>query len=111
MTFRALPTYEQPLETTGRTSSVYYRWFDDIDKGTAPSAEASITVTASPFTYTAPRKGNVIVNGGTVSQIKFSRTTGVSYVIGVTAGMFNLDFGDSLIVTYSGKPTMTFVPT
>lgn len=110
MTLRAIPTYEQPLETANLTSSSWYRWFQDIDTGTPPAQESNIPVTGSAFTYTAPRRGNVIVSGGTVSQIQFARTKGVNYPLGQTSGMFNLDFGDMLIVTYSGAPRMTFVP-
>lgn len=72
---------------------------------------ASITVGSSPFTYTAAQTGQVIVKGGTVSKIEFSRDGGTTFFdIGVTAGMFLLNAQDQLKVTYSGAPTMTFVP-
>lgn len=107
---RSKPTYEQPLIERSQTASSYYRFFTDLDIGTPPAAEATIVITASPFTYVAPRGGSVIVSGGTVSQIQFARTKGAPYVTGQTAGMFSVGFGDMLIVTYSGVPTMTFVP-
>lgn len=108
--FRRVPTYEQPLTIQERNSSYWYRFFQDSDTGRPPTAEASITVTASPFTYTAPRKGFVIVNGGTVSIIAFSRS-GTFYTTGQTTGTFTVAQGDQLKVTYSGLPTMTFVTT
>lgn len=106
--WRAVPNYPEALSQKGNTSAAYYRWFHDINIGNPPAAEASITVGASPFTYTATQAGNVVVSGGTVSQISFVRVG--SYVTGQTSGMFNLGAGDQLVVTYSGVPMMTFAP-
>ena len=106
--WRTVPTYTEELIQKGNTSSAYYRFLHDINIGNPPAAEVSLVVTASPFTYTASQAGVVIVQGGTVSQIKFARVG--SYVTGQTAGVFSVGAGDQLIVTYSGKPTMTFAP-
>lgn len=72
-------------------------------------AMQSITVGASPFTYTAPENGTVIVNGGTVSVVAFSRQ-GTLVGTGMTAGMFPVSIGDSIRVTYSVAPNVRFVP-
>lgn len=106
--YRAVPTYNEPLSERGNTSSAYYRFLHDVDLGTPPAAEVAIVVGVSPFTYIAARAGFVIVNGGTVSQIKFGRTA--TYVTGQTTGTFPVALGDQVIVTYSGAPAMTFVP-
>lgn len=106
--WRTVPTYTEGLIQSGNTSSAYYRFMHDINIGNPPAAETSITVGASPFTYTAPQGGAVIINGGTVSQVSYTRST--SYVTGQTQGMFPVGAGDVLIVTYSGAPTMTFAP-
>lgn len=71
----------------------------------------NVTVSASPFTYSPPVKGNVIVTGGTVSDISFSRDGTNIYTTGQSSGMFQINANDRLIVTYTGAPTMTFVPT
>jgi len=78
----------------------------------APQAQpsAAITVTASPFTYTAPFNGQVTVTGGTVSLIQIIRG-GTTVATGLTVGLFMMSRGDQLIVTYSGLPTMIFLPT
>lgn len=113
--FRTTPNYDQPLSIPGndkieRISTSWWRWFQDIDTGVPPSSEMSVTAVASPFTYLAKARGNLIVNGGTVTSIQFNRS-GTFYTIGLTAGMFNLCANDQLKITYSSPPTLTFVPT
>lgn len=106
---RALPTYTQPLTQGQNLAQSWYRWMHDTDVGTPPSAEASVTVTTSPFVYQAPKKGFLIITGGTVSNIQFTRTG--TYSTGQTQGTFPVSLGDKVTVTYSGAPTITFVPT
>lgn len=69
----------------------------------------TITVGASPYTYTAPFNGIVVSTGGTVSSIAVVRQ-GTSVPTGLTAGIVPLSRGDQLVITYSGTPTMTFLP-
>lgn len=108
-TYRALPTYTQPLTQGQNLAQSWYRWMHDTDVGTPPSAETVVTVTASPFVYQAPKKGFLIITGGTVSDIQFTRVG--TYSTGQTQGTFPVSLGDKLTVTYSGAPTITFVPT
>jgi hypothetical protein len=107
--WRTVPTYTEALVQKGNTSSAYYRFLHDINIGNPPSAEMAITVTASPFTYTPSQAGVVIINGGSVSQVTYTRST-TAYITGQTAGMFPVGAGDTLIVTYASAPTMTFAP-
>jgi hypothetical protein len=88
---------------------VWYRFFQGLYQGTPPSAESTLVVGASPWTYTAPVKGFVILKGGTVSAVTFTRS--VTTVTGQTAGIFPMNQGDMLTVTYSGLPSMVWVPT
>ena len=106
--YRSAPTYTTPLQIGSNIAQAWWRWIQATEQGVPPGAEMPITVGASPFTYTAGQKGFVIVSGGTVSAVHFVRTA--SYSVGVTHGAFPLSAGDQLVVTYSGKPTMTFVP-
>lgn len=69
----------------------------------------SVTVSASPFTYTVPVYGTVNIAGGTVSQIAVKRN-GVSTNLGGVVGHFLQSKGDQLVVTYSVIPTMVFIP-
>ena len=80
----------------------------DVPALAQPSA--AIAPTGSPFSYTAPFNGSVIVTSGTVSHIAIKRQ-GVTIDTGLTVGPFALSQADQLIVTYSGAPTMTFLPT
>lgn len=109
-TRRGIPTYEQPIQTGSNMSASWRRWFHDIEVGTPPSNEVTVIPTASPFAYQAPSRGSVIISGGTVSQVTYSRTSGVSYNTGQTSGMFPVSLGDVLVVTHSGAPMMVFTP-
>ena len=108
--FRTAPTYDEPLTTEGNTSTSWYRWVQHTEKGLPPSSELAVPVTASPWTYTAPAKGFVIVTGGTVSLIQFSRTTGTFYPTGQTSGTFPVSLNDQIKITYSAVPNVVFVP-
>jgi hypothetical protein len=72
----------------------------------------AITVGASPYTFqnTNTYPADVIVNGGTVSAVAFSRDNVTFYTVGQINGMFALSPYDFLRVTYTLAPTMTLVP-
>lgn len=76
----------------------------------ATGAIASITVGASPYAYTAPAAGTVVVSGGTVSAITLKRGTPAAISVGETAGVIPVSAGDIVTTTYSAAPTMSFVP-
>ena len=105
-----LPNFNVPLAKQGITSKDWYFFWANLFTGLSPGNETPLTVGASPFTYIAEVKGSVIVNGGTVSAIAFSRDGVTFYTTGQTAGMFMLNARDSLRVTYTVLPTLTFVP-
>lgn len=73
---------------------------------------SSVTPGASPYTYqnTSGRPGDIIVSGGTVSAIAFSRDNATFYGVGAVSGVFPLSAYDFLRVTYTVAPTMTFIP-
>jgi hypothetical protein len=72
----------------------------------------AVAVGASPFTIqnTTERSIDLIVSGGTVSAIAFSRDGVTFYGVGQTSGVFWLSPYDSLRVTYTVAPTITLVP-
>lgn len=109
MSYRQVPTYTQPLVMKGNTSSAWYRWMQHTESGLPPAGETAVIPVASPFIYTAPRRGMVIVSAGTVSAISFSRS-GTFYSVGQTSGSFPVNQGDQLQIVYSGVPTVIFVP-
>lgn len=68
-------------------------------------APASVTVTASPMTYTAPDfPSSLFITGGTVSAITIGGVT----VAASSERMLNLEASDSVVITYSSAPTLTF---
>lgn len=79
------------------------------DPPSAPQPVAPITVGASPFTYTAPFAGTVVVTGGSVSTIAMIRH-GTSVATGLTSALIPVSRGDQVQVAYVSAPTMTFVP-
>jgi hypothetical protein len=71
--------------------------------GYNPVGASTITVTASPFTYQAGHSPETIyIYGGTVSDVSTMGTT----VATATGCSVNLSPNESIIVTYSGAPTM-----
>lgn len=96
----------QVLTSSGTSAPT---WTTITDKSTLPSG---ITVTASPFIYTnsTAYEASVVVTGGTVSLIEFSRDGVTYYPVGTVAGMFTLSASDKLRVTYIVAPTMTHIP-
>lgn len=107
----SIPNYPVTLTVNGQTTKDWYFFWAGLWRGLAPEAEAAVTLTGSPFTYSAPRGGFVIVNGGTVTAIEFSRDGTNFYNTGETAGVFPVCAVDRLRITYAVAPTVTFVPT
>ena len=73
---------------------------------------AGITLTGSPFTYTNTEVYNVdvMISGGGISKLEFSRNGTTYYNTGSYYGMFTLSPFDTLRVTYIAAPTMTLIP-
>lgn len=72
------------------------------------AAPTSITVGASPFTYTASAVGHVLING-TVTGLSLIRGT-TTIALPLTTPIVPVDNDDAVKVTYSSAPTMTWVP-
>jgi hypothetical protein len=109
--FNTTPTYDQPLTTKGQIATSWWRFWSGLGQGRPSGPTAGIVVGSSPFQYTATQGGTVIVNGGSTTQIAYSRDGANFFITGQTAGMFPLSQGDILKVTYPvSVPTMTFVP-
>jgi hypothetical protein len=109
--FNTPPQYNVPLIMGGVTSKDWYFFLIGIFRGLPPANVSPVTVGASPYDYIAPVKGSVIVQGGTVTSLEFSRDGTSFYDVGQTSGMFLLNQSDYLRITHAGAPTVTFVPT
>jgi hypothetical protein len=109
--FNRFPTYQQPLATKGETTRGWYTFFSGLFAGQPTAPVMPIMVTSAPFIYVAPTGGSLIVQGGTTSQIQFSRDGMNFYVLGVTSGVIPLSQADQVVITYSvAPPTVTWVP-
>lgn len=109
--FNSMPTFQVPLEVGRHTSRDWYFFWSGLFRGLPPGNVEPVTVGASPYEYSAVKRGSMIVAGGTVTLIEFTRDGIDYYDVGVTAGMFALNASDRLRVTHAGAPDMTFVPT
>lgn len=109
--FRTVPTYIQGIAEGVRNNTYWYRYFQAADTGQPPASETAVTLTGSPLSFVAPRAGFVIITGGTVTSVMYSRTPGTFYLTGHIAGQFQLSQNDVLKITYTGTPTITFAPT
>jgi hypothetical protein len=109
--FRQVPTFTQGWTPGNKNDANWYRYYQAMNSGQPPSGEMSVPMTASPFIYSAPRAGYVVISGGTVANVMVSRTPGTYYLSGQTSGMFPVSQGDLLKITYTAIPTMTFFPT
>lgn len=108
--FNRLPEYNESLETKGKTTRGWYSLFAGLLGGQASGPAAPITLGPSPFTYQAPTGGSLIIQGGTVSMVSLTRDGVTNFNTGQTQGMFPLSQRDTLIITYTGTPNLTFVP-
>jgi hypothetical protein len=104
----AMPSGSVEVDLTGQTKvrleGTKWRVF--------PLPPVGVTVGASPWIYQATQgyREHVIVSGGTVSLIEFSRDGATWLGLGETAGMFVVDPGDQLRITHTAAPTVTRVP-
>ncbi len=75
-----------------------------------PQTEEEVSFGASPALYTATIRGQAHIGGGTVSAVEFSRDGTTWYDTGIVEGFVEMDRTDSLRITYSVAPTVTFFP-
>jgi len=108
--FNRLPEYNERLETKGNTTRGWYSLFAGLWSGQPTAPASAVTLGSSPFSYQAPSGGTLIIQGGTVSMVSFTRDGITNFNTGQTQGMFPLSQRDTLIMTYTGTPTLTFVP-
>ena len=75
---------------------------------------ATITVGASPFSWTNPENVPVqlFISGGTVTTIEMAPGgNNVFMILGLLGGSFRMNPGDVARVTYVVAPTMKYTPT
>lgn len=75
-----------------------------------PQPPEQMTIGVSPAVYTAVIRGQAHIGGGTVSAIEFSRDGTTWFNVGVTSGFIQMDTADSIRITYTILPTLTYFP-
>lgn len=107
--YATIPPYGTPLLERGAISQGWYTYLSQSGQGVPAGPESAVTPTGSPFAYKASQAGSLLVSGGTVSSVTLNRS-GANLATGQTSGMFALAAHDTVTITYSAKPTLTFVP-
>jgi hypothetical protein len=76
------------------------------------NAPSAVTLLGSPFTLqnTQGYALDVVISGGGVSNLEFSRDGTNWYSTGSFYGAFALSSNDRLRITYSVAPTVTLIP-
>ena len=102
-----LPNVLQDFVNGGR--KVVTPWIQYLQQFTiAPPNFMDITLTGSPFEYTAREPGNLFITGGTISLITLTRGTKTLIVTGNS--FIPVAVADTVEITYSVLPTATFIP-
>jgi len=102
------PPTQVPLTVDGKpVNQIWSLFFTALVSGAAPIVV--IDPGASPFGYTAPFPGNVLISGGTVGSLSLTRAR-ITLPLPMTSGFIPMAQGDVLAVTYSGAPQMWFIP-
>lgn len=101
-------------EKTSLISREWYRFFFNLFmmvKGNYEVLPTDIVVDTSPFLYINTTNGNVdvMISGGGISTLEFSRDGTTFYDTGSYYGMFSLSPSDMLRVTYVSAPVMTLI--
>lgn len=108
--FNRIPTYNEAIVTKSNISKGWYSFLAGLLTGQPTGLPSQIVLTGSPFSYKAAQGGTLIIQGGTVSMVSFTRDGTTNFNTGQTQGLFPVSQGDTLILTYSSAPTVTFVP-
>lgn len=77
-----------------------------ISDSMGTQAAQSVTLGASPATYTATYRQALHITGGTVSAISLARS-GTPLALAATTNLIELSPGDQVTVTYTALPTTT----
>jgi len=91
----------------------WYLFFTNLFKAATdglPQPEEEVTIGTSPAVYVAVIRGQAHIGGGNVSSVEFSRDGSNWYDTGIVEGFVEMDRADSLRITYTVAPTVTFFP-
>lgn len=109
MTKVAIPNSSTPFVNPD-TGIITYQWqlyLVGVGGGSPGSSAAQVAVGASPFVYTVPSSGLVVVSSGTLA---LSRDGGATY-LPITGNSVPVRNADLVQLTYTGgAPSFNFLP-
>jgi hypothetical protein len=116
-----IPSARVPITEDGEAliSREWYRFLFNLftlngsgGAATYANPASPVVATGSPFLYTNADTYTVdiMVSGGGVSKLEFSRDGTTYYNTGSYYGMFTLSPSDMLRVTYTQAPILTLIP-
>lgn len=75
-------------------------------------AMRTIPVTASPMTFTSPGRGALVITGGTLSVLQYTRgSLALGLSLGILGNPIELNRGDQVRLTYLLAPSnITYIP-
>ena len=95
------------VDKLGKLVPPWNSWFQQFSQP-APAVQA-ITLSGSPFSYTANNNGTLIVSGGTVSAISLVRGAVSIPLSTVRPIAVPISIGDIITITYTVVPTVQFL--
>lgn len=108
-----LPPNNALVDDRGVIASNWWRFLLNVSNqamGVNQTPPGTVTPTASPFIFTTPAQGTLLVSGGPVTLIEYSKDGTTWYPMGVTNGPLHLVPNDRVRITYSNAPAVTFFP-
>lgn len=105
------------LDANGKVNPVWWNFLLTLLNRTGGASGASagpplvVSLSGSPFLFTAPSNGSLIVAGGGVSNMQYSRPGSAFLDVGQFYAPFPLNQDDQVRITYiSPAPTVVFLP-
>jgi len=112
----ALPVPAAPMIGPGGVVTHTWRYFFQQvltraggASGNDFGAPASVSLTSSPFVFTAPSGGALFLSGGGISALTIARG-GVGFPTGSFYGAFPMAQGDTMTIRYVRAPAAVFIP-
>lgn len=91
---------------TGTVNDAWKAFFQSLSG--SPAAERVVQPSGSPFVYTAPSTGHLVVQGALVGLSLIRGRTTIPVSPGLA--MIPLSQGDRAVLTYSAAPGLVFLP-
>ncbi len=110
---KILPPDNQLVDNRGVIYTNWWRFLLNVSNqamGTNQTVPSTVTAGPSPYVFTTPAQGMLLVAGGPVTLIEYSKDGETWYPTGVTQGQIQMSPNDHLRITYMNAPTLTFFP-